>query len=303
MGRFLRPAVAAMAIALGVVFAAAAPSGNADGTPLGAPDWIGQQLTLNMNVTALSEPDTAKEELPGLGHKFELIGTMVRDTDPENPVGSDGGSGGGVGGNEVISSNSTVGSFGLAYRNLPPGIKIAALDNQVSFKQYYVAPRTCGGGSPRITLYVDADGDGDFDQDGPGGTGPGDPADSFDFAAHGHVNPPTTTGCLQAWRFDDLSDAQPRWEITPCTVQSNPTPAPPTPILPPTFTCPFPFNTWDTLESSVSTAFPQHRVFAGALVDDSCFAAGGAGCGKAYFDLVTIENRTLEIWQDTIKNR
>jgi hypothetical protein len=24
-------------------------------------------------------------------------------------------------------------------------------------------------------------------------------------------------------------------------------------------------------------------------------------CGKAYYDLVTIENRTLEIWQDTVK--
>jgi hypothetical protein len=301
MGRKLRPIVALAAIALPATLVMLVPSGSADSTPMSAPDWIGQQLTLNTNVIALSSPESTREELPGLGHKFELIGTMVRDADPENPVGNSGGSGGGVGGNEVISSTSTPGSFGLAFRNLPPGIKITALENQLNFKSFYAPPRTCGGGSPRISLFVDADGDGDFDQDPP--IGPNDPADSLDFVAQGHVNPPAYTACApNEWRFDDLADDMLRWEITACSAAS-PTPLPPTPILPPPFTCPFPFNTWDTLETVVTATFPNHRVIAGALIDDSCFGPGGAACGKAYFDLVTIENRTLEIWQDTVTNR
>jgi len=63
---------------------------------------------------------TNQEELPGLGHKFELIGAMVRDTDPDNPTGNPGGSGGGVGGNEGISATMTPTNFALAFRNLPP---------------------------------------------------------------------------------------------------------------------------------------------------------------------------------------
>jgi hypothetical protein len=42
-------------------------------------------------------------------------------------------------------------------------------------------------------------------------------------------------------------------------------------------------------------------VLAGLLVDDSC-SFFTAACGKACYDLVTIENRTLEIWQDTVRN-
>jgi hypothetical protein len=42
-------------------------------------------------------------------------------------------------------------------------------------------------------------------------------------------------------------------------------------------------------------------VIAGFLVEDSCFAPGSPGCGKAYYDLVTIENRTLETWHDAVR--
>jgi hypothetical protein len=300
MGRILRPLVVAAATALLMALVSSVPSGTADDTQATGPDWIGKQLTLNTNVTTLASPESTQEELPGVGHKFELIGTMVRDTDPENMVGNSGASGGGVGGNEVISSISALGSFGLAFRNLPPGIKITALDNQLSFKSYYVAPRSCFGGSPRISLFVDADGDGDFDQDPVGETT--DPADSLDFVAQGHVNPPSYMACAPGkWRFDDLADDLPRWEITSCTAR-QPDPQPPVVILP-TITCPFPFNPWEALESAVTATFPNHRVIAGALIDDSCFAPGLTSCGKAYFDLVTIENRTLEIWHDTVQNR
>lgn len=250
------------------------------------PDWIGLPITLQMDVVALNSPESTQEELPGLGHKFELIGAMVDDDDPENPT------------NDTVSATMTTTNFALAYRNLPPGIKIGALDNQLHLKYFFESPRNCGGGSPRLTLLVDADGDRDFDQDGPGGVGPGDPPDSFDFAAHGHVNPPFYAACVQdEWRLEDMTDPALRWEITPCSVATTPVP---TPILPATFTCPFPFNTWDTLETAVSTTFADHRVFAGFLVDDSCSFHAPA-CGKAHYDIVTIENRTLEQDQDTVK--
>lgn len=237
----------------------------------GSPVSQGLPLALSMDVAAMSNPSSSREELPGLGHKFELFGAMVRDTDPENAVGNSGNSGGGAGGNETISATMTPAVVALAYRNLPPGIKITALENQLGFKYYFVAPRTCGGGSPRLTLLVDGDGDG-----------------STDFAAHGHVNPPAYTGCPQGeWVYQDLTDDLPRWEITPGGA------VPGVPV--------YPFVNWDALEAAVTAAFPNHKVRAGFLVDDSC-SFFPAACGKAYYDLVTVENRTLEIWQDTIRN-
>jgi len=235
-----------------------------------APDWLGR-LTLNTDVTLLTSPSSTQEELPGLGHKFELLGVMMKDTDPENFAGGSGGSGGGVGGNETISAIMTPTSVALAFRNLPPGIKITALTNQIGLKYYFVAPRTCGGGSPRITLLIDSDGDGDTD-----------------FAAHGHVNPPVYTACVtNKWKYEDLADDLPRWEVTPGGA------VPGIPV--------FPFTPWKTFAAAVTAAFPNHKVTAGFLVDDSC-SFFPAACGKAYYDLVTIENRTLEIWQDTVRN-
>ena len=64
----------------------------------------------------------------------------------------------------------------------------------------------------------------------------------------------------------------------------------------------FPFTPWDSFVPLVEAAFPNHKVLAGFLVEDSCFVSGALGCGKAYYDLLTIEHRTLEIWQDTVKN-
>jgi len=225
-----------------------------------------------INGTVLQPDDAAtQEELPGLGHKFELFGTMVKDTDPENAVGNPGNSGGGAGGNEVISSISTPGSFGLAYRKLGNGVTIRALTNQINLKYHFVSPRTCNAGAPRVSLRIDSDGDGDAD-----------------FTAHGHVFPPFYTGCLpDRWATEDLTDEAPRWEVTPGGA------VPGVPV--------FPFTPWDAFVPLVESAFPNHKVLAGFLVEDSCFAAGALGCGKAYYDLLTIENRTLEIWQDAVK--
>lgn len=229
---------------------------------------IVDQVALGNQVIQLSSPESTQEELPGLGHKFELLGAMVRDTDPENPVGKPGGSGGGVGGNETISATMTPTNFALAFRKTPPGIKITAFTNQLGLKYYFEAPRTCGGGSPRITLLIDIDGDG-----------------QTDVAGHGHVNPPLYTACVtEKWKYEDLADDLERWELTPSR-----------PGFPP-----FPFMPWKDFAAAITLAFPDHKILAGFLVEDSCgfFALT---CGKAYYDLVTIENRTLEIWQDTVK--
>jgi hypothetical protein len=206
----------------------------------------------------------AKPELPGLGHKFELQVAMVDDQDPENPT------------NDVISLVATPTAIGRAFRNLPPGIRIEALDGQINLKYFFVPPRTCFGGSPRVTLLVDSDGDG-----------------QFNFAAHGHVNPPTNTGCLtNQWRIEDLTDLLRRWETTPATAVT-----PPCPIGTPT-TC-----TWDELETRIAAQFPNHQILAGFLLDgESCgfTPTGTVGCGKAYYDVLTIENETLENRQNTV---
>src|SRR5205814_4141584 len=129
----------------------------------------------------------------------------------------------------------------------------------------FVTPRSCGGGSPRITLLIDANGDGQFNQvpSGP------------DFAIHGHVNPPATAGCVSgpagpsfpnAWRIEDLTDDMNRWEVTPGSVATT--------LGIPTY----PYSPWETMETAVTTAFPNHKVLSGFLVDDSC-SFFPAACG------------------------
>jgi hypothetical protein len=261
MKRTVQPPGVLSVAALAVVATLALPSVRAQIPDI--PDWIGLPLTLEMDVASWSDPAYAHEELPGLGHKFELLFAMMDDDDPENPT------------NDTISNITTMAipaGIGLAFRNLPPGIKITALDTQLGFKYYFVG-RSCGGGSPRVTLLVDANGDGSFNQA------------SGDFAAHGHPNP--FAGCpTNTWVYENLTDNGPRWEVTPGGA------VPGIPV--------FPFSPWDTLEAAVMTAFPNHKVLAGFLVDDSCSFHPPA-CGLAHYDLLTIENRTLENDQDTVK--
>lgn len=223
-------------------------------------------------VLSSPPPDGAHEELPGMGHKFELIGSAADAQDPDNPT------------NDVISTQLDLVSnfFGGAIRRLPPGIKIAALDDQINLKYRFTSPRTCFGGSPRITLFIDANGDGKFEQAGV-------VAGGVDFAGQGHVNPPIFMACVQnVWRIEDLTDLLQRWETTPATVLVPPC----GPVGGPT-TC-----TWDDIEARVTAQYPNHRVFAGGLLDDTF---GGPGqTGTAHYDLITVENRTLENRQDTV---
>jgi hypothetical protein len=93
--------------------------------------------------------------------------------------------------------------------------------------------------------------------------------------------PPVYTACVtDQWKYEDLGDDLLRWEVTPGGA------VPGIPV--------FPFTPWKAFAVAVTTAFPNHRITAGFLVDDSC-SFFPAACGKAYYDLVTIENRTLEI--------
>src|SRR6476620_8344454 len=109
-----------------------------------APAWIGQLLAGTTDLTASSDPVSSGEELPGLGHKFELLFAMMDDRDPQNLT------------NGVISVLTTTAypaGIGVALRSLPPGINIAALTNQLQLKYLFPA-RSCGGGSPRIQLAI-----------------------------------------------------------------------------------------------------------------------------------------------------
>ena len=165
--------------------------------------------------------------------------------------------------NEVITMDTTGGAVGVALRKLNPGVKIGTLTNQLQLKYYFPA-RTCAGGSPRIQLAIDTDGDGASN------------GNAFGYVGHGSFG----TGCVTgAWDFVDLTDAVPaRWDLTQFGLG---------------------YHNWQTAVAAITTAYPNHRVLSGALVDDSgSFAPTAAGV--AYYDLVTIGHRTLENWQDTV---
>jgi hypothetical protein len=215
---------------------------------------------LPLSNTALmgGSPAISAEELPGLGHKFELLFAMQDDKDPQNLT------------NDVISVLTTTAypaGIGVALRKLPPGIKITALTNQLQLKYYFPA-RSCGGGSPRIQLAIDTDGDGNSN------------GNAFGYVGHTGFG----GGCLTGvWDFVDMTDALPfRWDLTQFGLAAN--------------------HNWPSAVLAITTAFPNHRVLTGSLVDDSC-SFSPPSCGKAYYDLLTIENRTLENDQDTVRGQ
>ncbi len=102
------------------------------------------------------------------------------------------------------------------------------------------------------------------------------------------------SGCEAAkWKFEDLTDDQPRWDLSKLVARGL--------TLPPgsAFVVP-----WTVAVAAVE-AFPNHKVLSGALVDDtfpnsSSTAGSPNGVGHAFYDLVTVDNRTLENRQDTV---
>jgi len=220
------------------------------------PAWIGNLTSANVNMASQSNPASTQEELPGLGHKFELLYAMNDDHDPQNPT------------NDVISVLTTTSypaGIGVALRDTPPGFKIAALTNQLQLK-YYFPMRSCGGGSPRIQIAIDTDGDGVSN------------GNAFGYVGHAGFGGGCITG---AWDFVDMTDTVPfRWDLTQFGLG---------------------YHTWQSSVAAITTAFPNHKVLSGSLVDDSC-SFSTPSCGQAYYDLFTFENRTLEQDQDTVKS-
>jgi len=220
------------------------------------PTWVGNLALGSDNIAQMSSPSSTAEELPGLGHKFELFFAMKDDHDPQNLT------------NDVISVLTTTAypaGAGVAFRDTLPGFKIAALTNQLQLK-YYFPSRSCGGGSPRIQIAIDRDNNGVVD------------GNAFGYVGHTGFG----GGCLTGtWDFVDMTDAVPfRWDLTQFGLG---------------------YHSWQTAVTAMTTAFPNHRVRSGSLVDDSC-SFSPSSCGQAYYDLFTFENRTLEQDQDTVKD-
>lgn len=80
-----------------------------------------------------------------------------------------------------------------------------------------------------------------------------------------------------------MTDSVPRWDL------SKFTPPPPCDM-----TC-----TWAQVVALLDS-FPNHVVLSGGVYDDSC-SFNLPSCGQAYYDLLTVENRTLENRQDTVQ--
>ena len=128
--------------AVTVVIAAIGITVRAQIVPEQFPDWVGNLVLGGNDVSVMSTPASTQEELPGLGHKFELLFAMNDDQDPQNLT------------NDVISVVTTQdypAGIGVAFRNTPPGFKIAALDHHINLKYYFPA-RSCSGGSPRVQV-------------------------------------------------------------------------------------------------------------------------------------------------------
>jgi hypothetical protein len=174
--------------------------------------------------------------------------------------------------NDVISLST--GPFpsnviGVAVRNMLPGAKIETLTNQISLKYFFVGLRTCIAGSPRIQLLIN-----------PGDGSP--PRNAFGYPGVGPLI--GGAGCpSNIWQFQDmanLDDPDPRWELD----QFGGAYA----------------NTWAQVVTFFDTKYPNHVVLSGGVFDDSC-SFNALTCGQAYYDLLTVENRTLTNRQDTVQ--
>src|SRR6266487_2982764 len=103
------------------------------GVPTDVPSWVGSLLS-GPNLL-VADPAATLEELPGMGHKFQLFYAMVDDQDPLTLT------------NDVVSVLTTTdypAGMGVAIRNLPPGIKITAFSDQIQLKYYFPSGRVAG---------------------------------------------------------------------------------------------------------------------------------------------------------------
>jgi hypothetical protein len=152
--------------------------------------------------------------------RFTLFGSAQPGTDPENAS------------NEVISINGSNGSGGVS-KSLPAGTQAEEIDNQVNLKYFFVPPRTCTAGSPRVQLSIDSDSDGDHD-----------------FNAFGYVGHlPFGGGCLTGvWDFNDMTDNVGRWDLSQGGGGMT--------------------LTWDAMEAFLAAAHPNYQILSGSVVED-----------------------------------
>jgi hypothetical protein len=103
------------------------------------------------------------------------------------------------------------------------------------------------------------------------------PHNAFGYIGHGGFG----TGCLTGvWDYVDMTDSVPfRWDITQFGGG---------------------YQNWSGVVAFFTTVYPNHVVLSGGVYDDSCSFALSS-CGQAYYDLLTVENRTLENRQDTVQ--
>jgi hypothetical protein len=202
---------------------------------------------------------------------FLLAGTAQPAQDPENSN------------NDVIRIDTLTAPFyGAVSRVLDA--KITQLDNMLEFKSYF-QNRSCGGGSPRITLSIDLNGD-----------------RTPDGNAWGYTSPPFAGCPPNRWQYDDVTDELPRWDLS----QLAGFPAASalcTGTVPnfPGITCPVSAHSgyipWTVFESLLTTLFPLHTVCDGALVDDSGWMPAAAGV--AYYDVISLGRATWNNHGDT----
>jgi len=166
--------------------------------------------------------------------------------------------------NDVISVLTTPGTFAA------PGSIGVAVRNMLPGAK--IPTRSSDGGSPRIQLFINP------------GDGP-PPHNAFGYIGHGSF----CTGCLTGvWDFVDMTDSVPaRWDLTQFGGG---------------------YQNWAGVVAFFNTRYPNHVVLSGGVYDDSCSvslsfspAFAPMSCGQAYYDLLTVENRTLENKEDTVQ--
>jgi hypothetical protein len=183
------------------------------------------------------------------GAKFTSYGTAMNSTDPQNAL------------NDVVSIDTSGGKVGGLERKIGGNTKVEGLTNELELK-YLLVGRTCGGGSPRISLLITPTGD------------PKDAKEIYGYVGTGAFGGGCTAG---TWTYQDLTQG-PQWDMSNFGQSVG--------------------NTWAQVVAYFDTTYPNHKVIEGFLDDDSSgFFAGDAGC--AYYDLVSVGAKTYTNHTDT----
>lgn len=170
--------------------------------------------------------------------------------------------------NDVISFDTDPAAVAGIERKLEKRVQVPSIDNMLETKYFFVG-RTCAAGSPRFQLQIDGDGDGKFEQM------PGGP----DQNAFGYLGDKAFGGdCpMGEWVYEDMTNDAPKWDLSQWGAGAT--------------------NTWDDVEAFFTATFPNHQVQLVSLVDDSSsFASAGVGC--AYFDLISLSDKTIAEHED-----